>query len=94
MKGNTVLFGLAFLLAALSVGISLLSYQWVQLTRERNTAQSTIAMVESRQARLRLLVNEAAEFGRNNASIHPILQSVGLRVAPGEAEANRKAAAP
>ncbi len=94
MKGNSVLFGLAFLLAALSVGITLLSYRWVQLTRSLNQAQSTIALVESRQARLRLLVNEASEFAQQNSAIHPILQGAGLRATPAAAVPEPRLAQP
>lgn len=81
MKGNSLLVGLAFVLAALSVGVTFLSYQYVQLTRIQNRAQFTISQVEFRQNRLRTLVNEALEYGKVNPAITPLLQSIGAPVA-------------
>ena len=82
MKGNSLLVGLAFILAALSVGVTFLSYQYVQLTRIQNRAQFTISQVEFRQNRLRTLVNEAMEYGKVNPAITPLLQSIGAPAHP------------
>ncbi len=77
MKGNSLLVGLAFVLAALSVGVTFLSYQYVQLSRLQNRAQFTITQVELRQNRLRAMVTEALEYAKVNPSISPLLQSIG-----------------
>lgn len=81
MKGNSLLVGLAFLLAALSVGITLLAYTYVQATRENNrsqfTVQFTVAQIEFRQNRHKALVSTALEYARRNPAINPLLQSIG-----------------
>lgn len=79
MKGNSLLVGLSFLLAALSVGVTLLAYQYVQLTRVLNRAQSTISQVELRQNRLKALVAEAVEYSKKNEAINPLLYSIGAK---------------
>ena len=81
MKGNSLLVGLAFLLAALSVGVTLLAYTYVQATRENNrtqfTVQFTVAQIEYRQNRHKALVSTALEYARRNPAINPVLQSIG-----------------
>ncbi len=81
MKGNSLLVGLASLLAAISAGVTLLCYQHVQLSRSLNRAQYAIAQVEIAQKRLKALADEAIAFSRRDTSILPILQSVGLHPA-------------
>lgn len=88
MKGNSLILGLAFVLAALSLGVTLLAYQYVQLTRAFNGAQSTLAQVELRQNRLKALLAEAVEYAKTDSSINPILQSIGARAGTGAAAAN------
>lgn len=82
MKGNSLLVGLAFLFAALSVAVTLLAYQYVQLTRLLNRSQFTIAQVELRQNRLKALVSEAVEFSQRDASINSLLYSIGAKQPP------------
>lgn len=93
VKGNSLLVGLASLLAALSAGVTLLAYQYVQYTRALNAAQHTIAQVEFRQNRLKALLNEAMEYSQRDASINPILYTIGAKQAPGAAP-TKKAALP
>lgn len=82
MKGNSFLIGLASFLAVLSAGVAFLAYQYVQLTRVLNQSQNTIAQVELRQNRLKMLVNEAREYSRRDPSINPILETIGARLPP------------
>ncbi|MCC6234080.1 MAG: hypothetical protein IT580_15660 [Verrucomicrobiales bacterium] len=77
MKGNSLLVGLAFILAALSVGVTYQAYEYVQLSRLQNRAQFTITQVELRQNRLRAMVSEAMDYAKQNPAIAPILQSIG-----------------
>ncbi|MBX3748446.1 MAG: hypothetical protein KF833_24330 [Verrucomicrobiae bacterium] len=81
MKGNSLLIGMASLLAAFSAGITLLAYQYVQLTRALNATQHTMAQVELRQNRLKAIVAEAVEFSQRDPSITPLLQSIGVNPA-------------
>ncbi|MBL9136839.1 MAG: hypothetical protein JNK85_13285 [Verrucomicrobiales bacterium] len=91
MKGNTLLVGLAFLLAALSVGVTLLAYTYVQATRENNrsqfTVQFTVAQIEFRQNRHKALVATALDFARRNPAINPILQNIGAVPPPAAPQA-------
>lgn len=82
MKGNSLLVGLATLLAAFSAGVTSLAYQYVQLTRSLNGAQFAIAQVELRQNRLRALVNESIEYSKRDPSINPLLQAIGAKAGP------------
>jgi hypothetical protein len=79
VKGNRLLFSLAFLLAALSVGVTFLAYKYVQLTRELNRAQWSVNQLEQRQNRFRALLAEAVDFSQRNPSMIPVLQSLGVR---------------
>jgi hypothetical protein len=82
VKGNSLLVGLASILAALSAGVTSLAYQYVQLTRALNAAQHTITQVELRQNRLKALVNEAIEYSKRDPSIDPLLYSAGAKQPP------------
>lgn len=79
MKGNSLVVGMAFLLAAISLIVAWYAFQFVQLTRGLNKAQFTLTQVELRQNRLKALVNESAEYAQHNPSILPLLQSIGAR---------------
>lgn len=79
MKSNLLLLGPACLLALLALSVTGLSFQYVQLTRKLNRSQATLAQIELRQNRLKALVNECLEFSQTNASILPILQSIGIK---------------
>lgn len=92
MKGNSLILGLAFVLAALSLGVTLLAYQYVQLTRTFNGAQFAISQVELRQNRLKALVGEAVEYSKRDSSIDPLLYSVGAKQPPGGAAAPKSPA--
>jgi hypothetical protein len=91
VKSNSLLLGMACLLAAFAVGITILSYWWVQLSRELGRAQVTIAQVEFQQNRFKALVSEAVEYSRRDASMGTLLQSMGLKPTQGAspAPANR-----
>jgi uncharacterized membrane protein len=82
VKGNSLLVGLASLLAALSAAVTLLAYQYVQLTRLLNRSQYSVAQVELRQNRLKGLIQEAVEYSRRDPSIDPILISIGVKTRP------------
>lgn len=88
MKGNSLVLTLAFVLAALSLGVTLLAYQYVQLTRSYNAAQYAISQVELRQNRLKALLGEAVEYAKRDASIEPILKSIASRPPSTNAPAN------
>lgn len=83
VKGNSLLVGLASILAAFSAGVTSLAYQYVQLTRALNNAQYTIAQVELRQNRLKALVNEALEYSKRDPAINPLLMSIGAKQSAG-----------
>lgn len=94
MKGNSLSLGLAFVLAALALGVTLLAYQYVQLTRAFNAAQFAVAQVELRQNRLKALAAEAMEYSKRDASINGLLASIGARQGPAPAPAAPPAALP
>jgi len=79
VKSNLLLLGPACLLALLALGVTGLSFQYVQLTRELNQAHATLAQVELRQNRIKALVNESLEHSQRNPAILPVLQSIGIR---------------
>lgn len=79
MKGNSVVVGMAFLLAAISLIVAWYSFQFVQLTRTLGKAQFTLTQVELRQNRLKALANECADYAQINPAINPLLQSIGAR---------------
>lgn len=79
VKGRSLLVTLALVFAALTAGVTLLTYQYVQLTRSLNRSQAAIQQVEMRQNRLKALVAETADHARNNPELQPLLQSLGLR---------------
>lgn len=82
VKGNSLLVGLAFLFAALSVGVTLFAYEYVQLTRALNRAQITVNQVEVRQNRLKALVAEAMDYSQRNPAINPLLYAIGAKQPP------------
>lgn len=79
MKGNSLVVGMAFLLAAISLFVAWYAFQFVQLTRALNKAQFTLTQVELRQNRLKALVGESIEYAQHNPSINPLLLSVGAK---------------
>lgn len=93
MKGELPIVGMSFLLASLSLGVAVLAFQYVQLTRELNTSQFTLAQVEMRQNRLKALVAEAMEYSQRNPAIDPLLVSIGAKApakpAPSSGNATR-----
>lgn len=89
MTGRTLLTTvLAFLLAAASLGVTFMAYQYVQLTRKLGQVQFRMAQVEFQQNRIKVLGAEALNFSRKDSSIDPILFSAGLKQRPGAAQAN------
>lgn len=93
MKGNSLVVGMAFLLAAISLIVAWYAFQFVQLTRALNKAQFTLTQVELRHNRLKALVNESAEYAQHNPAIQPLLQSIGARQSA-SAPTDPRAAAP
>lgn len=91
MKSNLLLLGPACLLALLALGVTGLSFQYVQLTRELNRSQAALAQIEIRQNRIKALVNECVEYSQRNPAILPLLQSIGIK--PANAGASQKPAA-
>jgi hypothetical protein len=89
VKGNSLMVGLASLLAALSAGVTLLAYQYVQLTRALNRSQYTIAEVEFRKNRLKALLNEAVLYSQRDPSIKPLLETFGRVTPPTEQPSGR-----
>lgn len=79
MKSNLLLLGPACLLALLALGVTGLSFQYVQLTRELSRSQAALAQIELRQNRIKALVNECVEYSQQNPAILPLLQSVGIK---------------
>ncbi|MGE3310086.1 MAG: hypothetical protein AB7O66_08960 [Limisphaerales bacterium] len=82
MKSNLLLLGPACLLALLALALTGLSFQYVQLTRELNRSQATLAQIEFRQNRIKALVNECIEHAQRNPGLLPILQSIGIKASP------------
>ena len=82
MKGNSLVVIFALLLAGLSVVVTLLAAQYIQLTRKLNRAQSTIGQVEARHNRLKALVGEAMEYSQRQPAINPLLQAIGAKPGP------------
>lgn len=82
MKGNSLLVILALLIAVASLCVMGLAGWHILLTRDLNRTQFMISQFELRQNRLRALVNECAEYGKRNAAIHPLLQSIGVKITP------------
>lgn len=94
VKSNLLLLGPACLLALLALSVTGLSFQYVQLTRELNRSQATLAQIEFRQNRIKALVNECMEFSQKDAGILPILQSIGIKPTQAAPSSNPKPAAP
>lgn len=82
VKGNSLVVGLAFVLAALALLVSVLALQYFQLTRALGRAQSTVNQVEVRQTRLKALVTEALDYSQSNPAINPLLYAIGAKPAP------------
>jgi hypothetical protein len=63
----------------MSLGVAVLAFQYVQLTRALNTAQFTLNQVEMRQNRLKALVSEAMDYSQRTPAIDPLLVSIGAK---------------
>lgn len=82
VKGNSLVVGLVFVLAAVALGVSGLALRYVILTSTLGRAQSTVNQVEIRQNRLKSLVAEAVDYSQRNPAINPLLYSIGAKAAP------------
>jgi hypothetical protein len=77
--GTTVVVVLLLLGSLLTAGMV---YWYGQLTLEMNRMKAQMEAVDRNQNLVKALAAEAVEYSKHNASIDPILQTVGLKPKP------------
>lgn len=85
MKRNplgAVLVGLVLLSA---VGTAFLAYAYIQSMRDLNRLQAQSAAIQRNRAVASALATDAIEYSKTHPDIDPILQSVGIKSAKGQA---------
>jgi hypothetical protein len=73
---------IALLLAGLlinAVAAPILSYRFIQVTRELNRLKSQYNAVNGNTQLLQQLLGEAIEYGKKNPAIDPVLERIGVK---------------
>jgi len=82
MKKQPLILTLMVVLFINAVATPILSYRFIQITRELNRLKSQYNAVNGNTQLLQQMLSESIEYSKKNPALDPVLERIGVKAKP------------